>query len=396
MPNFEYSALNTSGERVVGVLSAASEQAVLSELESRSLTPLLLRARRERQGIVRGVSPRRLGTTYAQLADLLKAGVPVLRALRLLGRRRSNPRLARVFEDLAEQVSQGGELAEAMSAHQHVFSPIHVAMVRAGEKGGFLEQVLERLAAFVLAQAEIRGKILANLIYPAVLVVVGTIVLGVVFAFGVPMFQPLFDSIQGGLPGVTLLVLGISSAVREYGLFTLAGVVAIVLVLMRLAKRPAVRRWLSIVRTRAPVLGPLTRSIAASRFCRMLGTLLANGVPMLASMKIAREAAGNVLLEEAIERATEAVRQGETLAQPLADSGLFDDDVIEMISVGEDANNLDDVLIGIADTIERRIDRLLSAAVKLIEPLLLTMIAGVILLVAAGLILPMTKLSAGM
>lgn len=396
MPSFEYSALNAAGERVVGVLSAASEQAVLSELESRSLTPLLLRAKRERRGIVRAVSPRRLGTTYGQLADLLKAGVPVLRALRLLGKRRSNPRLARVFQDLAEQVSQGGELAEAMRAHEDVFSPIHVAMVRAGEKGGFLEQVLERLAAFVLAQAEIRAKVIASMIYPAVLVGVGAIVLGVVFAFGVPMFQPLFESIQGGLPGVTVLVLGISSAVREYGLLTLAGVVAIVLILTRLSKRPGVRRWMSIARTRAPVLGPLTRAIAAGRFCRMLGTLLGNGVPMLASMRIAQEAAGNVLLEKAIDRATEAVRQGETLAQPLGESGLFDDDVIEMISVGEDANNLDEVLIGIADTIERRIDRLLSAAVKLIEPLLLTMIAGVILLVAAGLILPMTKLSAGM
>ena len=241
-----------------------------------------------------------------------------------------------------------------------------------------------------------RGKILANLIYPSVLVFVGSIVLGVIFGFGVPMFKPLFESIEGGLPKVTLIVLAISSAVRDYGLFTLAAIIGAVLTLWRFSKKPGVRRALTIAKTRAPVIGPLTRAIAAARFCRMLGTLLANGVPMLESMKIAKDAAGNVLLEEAIDEATEAVRAGEALTPPLEASGLFGDDVIEMITVGEDANNLDEVLINIAETIERRIDRLLSSAVKLIEPLLLTMIAGVILLVAAGLILPMTKLSAGL
>ncbi len=396
MPNFEYTALTGTGERTVGVLAGASEQAVLAELESRSLTPLALKPKKERRSIRRGVSPRKLGLTYTQLADLLNAGVPMLRALRLLGRRRSQPRLARVFEDIAEQVSQGGDVADAMSAHPEFFDPIHVAMVRAGEKGGFLEQVLERLGQFVTAQAEIRGKILANLIYPSVLMFVGSIVLGVIFGFGVPMFKPLFESIEGGLPKVTLVVLAISSAVRDYGLFTLAAIIAAVLTLWHFSKKPRVRRALTVAKTRAPVIGPLTRAIAAARFCRMLGTLLANGVPMLASMKIAKDAAGNVLLEEAIEQATEAVRAGEALTPPLESSGLFADDVIEMITVGEDANNLDEVLVNIAETIERRIDRLLSAAVKLIEPLLLVMIAGVILLVAAGLILPMTKLSAGM
>ncbi len=396
MPSFEYIALSPSGERVSGVMPAASEQALIADLEARSLTPVTLRLKRERTRLRRGVSVRKLGETYAQLADLLHAGVPLLRALRLLGRRRSQPALARVFDDLAEQVSQGGELAEAMSVHPDFFDPVHIAMIRAGEKGGFLEQVLDRLSQFVTAQAEIRSKILASLIYPSVLVCVGTIVLGVIFAFGVPMFRPLFDQIEGGLPTVTLVVLGISASVRDYGAITLAVLVACAFVLWRLAGRDDVRRALTIARTRAPVIGPLTRAIAAARFCRMLGTLLANGVPMIASMTIAKDAAGNVLLEEAIEQATEAVRAGESLAPPLEASGLFADDVIEMISVGEDANNLDEVLVKIAQTIEQRIDRLLSSAVKLIEPLLLTLIAGVILLVAAGLILPMTRLSAGM
>ena len=155
------------------------------------------------------------------------------------------------------------------------------------------------------------------------------------------------------------------------------------------------RRKLAEWGTRLPVYGPLTRSLAAARFCRLLGTMLGNGIPMLAAMQISRDAAGNVLMEEAIDNATEAVRAGQPLAGPLSESGLFGDEVIEMISVGESANNLDEVLSNIAGTIESRVDRMLGTAIRLLEPLLLVSIALVVAFVAAGLILPMTKMEAG-
>jgi general secretion pathway protein F/type IV pilus assembly protein PilC len=165
-----------------------------------------------------------------------------------------------------------------------------------------------------------------------------------------------------------------------------------VFVVARQLRRPMVARKITELQTRAPLIGPLTRSLAAARFCRMLGTMLGNGVPMLGAMQIARQAAGNVLMEDAIANASEAVRAGQPLAGPLSESGLFDDDVLEMISVGESANNLGDVLVDIAVTIEQRVDRLLTTLVRLIEPLLLLLIAGVVVLVAVSLILPLTKL----
>jgi len=396
MAQFQYSAFDQTGRRVAGVLAGSTEQAVLAELESRRLTPVSVEPARERIRLRRGVGPRRLGTAYAQLADLLNAGVPLLRALRLLGRRRTNPRLGEVFRDLADQVAEGEELAKAMSGHPDVFGRVQVAMVRAGEKGGFLEQVLERLGQFVLAQADMRGKVIGNLIYPGVLVCMGMLVLLVVFGFFVPMFEPLLERVEGGMPLVSRMVFAVSGAVTSYGPITLVVLVLAVLGVRRASRREDVRRWMTGVRTRMPIVGPLTRAIAVARFCRMLGTLLGNGVPMIEAMQIARDAAGNVLLEEAIEKATEAVRAGESLAPPLEQSGLFSDEVLEMISVGESANNLDEVLVTIAETVERRVDRLLTGVVRLIEPLLLMVIAGVVVFVAIGLILPMTRISPSM
>lgn len=394
MPTFEYTALSMTGQRVVGVLAGPSEQAVLSELESRQLTPVAIEPKGE-SAVRRGrVSARALGNSYSQLSELLHAGVPLLRSLKLLGGRKSQPRLSAVFKQLADAVAEGEELGAAMDRCREVFPPVHVAMVRAGEKGGFLEAVLARLGHLVLAQAEMRSKVIGNLIYPAVLVVVGAGVLGVMFGVFVPLFRPMFETIPGGVPTITRIVFAISSAVGKYGLVTLGVLVVAGIVLMRLSRRASVRRKLVEWKTFAPVTGVLVRSLAAARFCRMLGTMLANGVPMLAAMQIAKDAAGNLVMEEAIDKAAESVRAGHTVAGPLAESGLFEEDVVEMISVGEAANNLDTVLLKIAETVEARVDRLLGTVVKLIEPVLLLGLAAVVVVIAAALILPMTQMKA--
>lgn len=392
MPTFEYTALNVAGQRIGGVLSGASEQVVLAELESKQLTPITIEQRNEAAGRRRTISSRKLGTAYGQLGDLLHAGVPLLRALRVLANRKSSPHLSAVFQSLAEAVAEGQDLAAAMQSRPDVFPPVQIAMIRAGEKGGFLETVMSRLGQLVLSQAEMKSKIVGNLIYPGLLVGFGAIILGVIFGFFVPMFRPMFESIPGGAPWITQTVFALSTAVGRYGPLTLGVLVVSVVGLLRAARRPGVRRKLVEWRTFGPLIGPLERATAASRFCRMLGTMLANGVPMLGAMQIAREAAGNEIMEEAIARAAEAVRSGQALAGPLAECALFDDDVIEMISVGESANNLDDVLIKIADAIDQRIDRLLSTVVKLIEPALLVVLAGAVFIVAVALILPMTQL----
>ncbi len=392
MATFEYTALDTAGARVSGALGGASEGAVLAELETRNLTPIRVRERRERRSVRRGVSARALASSYIQLGDLLNAGVPVMRSLTLLSRQKSSPKLSAVYRAVAEAVSDGGDLGEAMARRPEVFPRTHIAMVSAGEKGGFLEQVFVRLGAFVQGQAELRSKLMGGMIYPAVLVVFGVAILAVIFGIFIPKFEPLFARLDE-LPMVTTIVLGFSKLISGY-----AWLAAIVLALLAggfvaMRRNPAGARRLAVIRNRLPFIGALSRDIAAARFCRMLGTMETNGVPLIQAMKIARDAAGHVLLEEAIEKAIESVRAGAALAPPLGASGMFAEDTIEMISVGEAAGNVDQVLLNIAGAIERRVDHTFTIGVRLIEPLLLAVIAMVIATVAISLILPMMQLS---
>ncbi|RMH11001.1 MAG: type II secretion system F family protein [Planctomycetota bacterium] len=398
MPSFEYTAIAAGGGRVKGVLAAASEAAVLAELEAKQLTAVSVCEQREGRGFGRRISSARLARAYLQIADLLRAGVPVMRALSLLGRQKSDRRLAAVFRRLAEHVGEGGEISEAMETQPQVFPRIHVAMIRAGERGGFLEQVFQRLGQYVQSQAELRSKVIGNMIYPCVLMGVGLILLAVIFTVFVPNFESVFDGLKerGELPAITSALFFVSHALGRYGLVTLVVLVIAGVALWRASKRSDVRRFLVVARTRLPVIGTLTRAMATARFCRMLGTMEANGVPLLTAMQIARHAAGNILMEEAIDEAIEAVRAGESLAGPLGQSGMFDEDVIEMISVGEAAGNVDEVMLGIAETVEGRVNRLLDTAVRLIEPLMLLLIAGVVVLVAVSLLLPMLKMSAAL
>jgi len=403
VPTFEYQALSSGGKKVAGVLAGASEQAVLSELETRRLVPVSIKES-DGSGLSgmfggkgkRKVGARSLGTSYTQLSDLLKAGVPLLRGLKLLGSRRSDPVLASVFKDLGEAVEKGSDLGAAMGTMPTVFPPIHIAMIRAGEKGGFLEDVLERVGVLVIRQAELRSKVIGNMVYPMLLIILGVGVGIAIFGFFIPQFRPMFANLKGGLPFLTRVVFAVSDLIGKYGLVTAVVVGVGAFGIWRGLQREDIRERLERIRTRMWVIGPLTRGFATARFCQLLGTMLANGVPMLAALRIAKDGTGNILMTRAVEKAAEEVQAGRPLAQPLGESGLLDDDVIEMIAVGESANNLDAVLLKIGDSIEARLDRMLAAAVRLIEPLLLLGMAGVVGIVAAALLIPMSKLSSSL
>lgn len=395
---YDYIALDSGGKRVTGVLAASNESALLAELESRRLTPMSVRERGERGGLSlrRGVGRRPMGQAYTQVADLLRAGVPLLRAIRLIAGRKKQTRLTEVYGELADRVAAGDDLAAAMDERPDVFPAVHVAMVRAGERGGFLERVLARLGSMVIAEAELRGKVLGALAYPAFLVVVGVVIIAVVFTMFVPQFRKVVEEANVPLPTITKIVFGANDIFRWTWPGLVAAAVVIPVAVVSGLTRPGVREWVDVVKARLPVVGPLVRTLAAARFCRMLGTMLDNGVPLLAGMSIAKDAAGNVLMERAISTAAEAVRAGQPLSGPLGESGLFEDDVVEMIAVAESANNLDEVLLSVAETSESRVDRLISTAVRLVEPVLLVFLAGSVGMIAAALVIPMTKMGRAM
>ncbi len=391
MAVFAYIARDARGARVKGRVEAANEQAAVAEITAKGLAPVRVDAATAGPRGRRRVPQRAVALVYQQLADLLKAGVPLLRALRLLGRGRANPRLAAVLSKVADEVADGERFAESLARHPEIFRPVQVAMIRAGERGSFLEPVLHRLAVFLNHQADLRSKVLGSLVYPIVLLTMGTGIVVAALVMFVPKFRTYFSKMQVPLP--TRILMGLSDLlVHWWPLLIVAAVVAGFLGVAAW-RRPGLRRRLSEWQLRVPQVGTLVRSLAVARFTRVLGTLLENGIPMIQAMQISRDAAGHPVLAEAVERATEAVRAGESLARPLGESGFFEEDVVEMIAVGESANNLPSVLVGIADTVEARVDRTLAMALRLLEPLLLLFLAMVVLFIFMALVVPLMNMS---
>ena len=391
---FAYSARDREGRKVSGRMEASNQQAALFELESQGLAPMELSTASASAGSTRSSSPRVMSRFYRQLSDLLKSGVPLLRSLRLLGGMKSNARLSEVILRVADSVEDGERLADAMTRHDQVFPEIQISMIRAGERAGFLDDALERLGLFLERRAELRSKVIGNMIYPIVLLTVGAGIVLAALIFFVPRFEEFYADME--LPLATRILMASSDFVIGWWPLILFISGGIFFLLFSRRRDPAQRLRIERINLGLPVIGPLTRSLACARFCRILGTMLENGIPLVESMKIARSSIGSATLEQALADAVDAVESGETLARPLAQSDFMEEDVLEMISVGESANNLALVLVKVAETLEDRVDRQLSLAVKLMEPLLLLVLAGVVLFIFMSLIVPMLQMSSNL
>lgn len=400
MPKFQYVACEASGQQVTGVLEAPSRQGALSTLASQKLFPLRVSQAEDassagRFGTGRRVSGRHLVVFYRQLADLLKAGVPLLRSLELLERLSGQFKLRLVLQEVREQVADGTRLADAMSQYPKVFSPLAVSMIKAGEEGSFLEDVLKRIANFTEHQQELKARVMGAMIYPVFLLVFMTLVVAGMLVFFIPKFQPILDRLreQGDLPWATTTLLAVSNIAQQYWMIVFPAIIVGAWLLFSWLKTESGQAKYDALLLRVYGLGSIIRSLAIARFCRILGTLLDNGVPILRSLNIAKHATGNVVLSRAIGNAAQNISEGRSLAAPLASSGQFPEEVVEMISVGEEANNLEQVLIDVADAMERRTNRMLDTFVRMLEPLLLTLMAGLVLFVVAALLWPIMQTS---
>jgi general secretion pathway protein F/type IV pilus assembly protein PilC len=335
-----------------------------------------------------------LSAFYSQLSDLLGAGVPLMRALDTVLRPRRPGVLTDAIRQVRDQVASGKPLADAMAEQSAVFASLHVAMVRAGERGAFLEQVLANLAGFLERQEELNARVRGAMIYPVMLIAVGVGVMILALVVLVPKFRPMFEGVP--LPGPTVFLFALSGVLENYWLpvFAAMGLGAYVAwwFLRGQAGRQLWDRW----RLRVPVLGRTVRMIAITRFCRILGTMLGNGVPLLPALGISKDAAGNLVLAQCVEQAAENVRSGQTLAEPLRAGGLFPPEVIEMIAVAEESNQLEKVLTQIADTVERRTNRAVDQAVRMIEPAVLMVMASAIGFLAVGLLYPVFTMARSM
>ena len=397
MPKFQYTARNLSGGKVSGNVEAEGEIAAARLLENRELFPIDVwspEAGGSATSFRRRISSRDLGVMYGQLSDLLASGVPLLRSLKSLVKSTVNKRLAVVLREIHNEVADGQSLHKSMAGHQDIFPTLHTVMVQAGERASFLDDVLESLSVFLERLDELQGKVLGALVYPSMLVLLGGSVMIGALVFFVPKFEPMLAGIDKPMP--TEIVFLLSESVRRYWLIIAAGIGGLIAffwsVLQSQAGKQAMERW----RLKIPVAGNALRMVAITRFCRILGTMLANGVPILQALAISRDATGSALLAKNIDEAIENVRAGEPLTEPLKAGGMFPEQVIAMISVAEESNQMQKVLLQIADSVERRTNQQVDQAVRLIEPAILCLVAVGIGFLALGLLLPIFTMASSL
>jgi type II secretory pathway component PulF len=410
MPLFQYKALQTNGAMAEGQLEAADRQGAFAQMAGQGLRPVSLS---EKAGAVAGtgfalpaalaslsfrkrsakVSSRELENFTRLLSSLLAAGVPLSRALVILHKESSSPAASAKWKEIHDLVVDGMALADAMGKSPETFPRVYTAMVQAGETGGFLDLVLAQIADFQAREKELRSKVMSAMLYPSILFVLAIGVLIFLLTFFIPRFQGIFKGFGATLPMATQIVIGVSNVVRSYGAFVAVGlVVAGFLLRTWFASEKGRRTWEGLM-LRAPVLGPLVAEFAMARFCRMLGTLLGAGVPLVQGLSVARKSIGNQILVDAVSQSIERVQQGGQLGASLAERhGLFPSSVVEMISVAEESGRLDQELVRIANVTEGDLDRELKTAVALMEPMMLFFIAAFIGTIFISMVLPIFTL----
>jgi general secretion pathway protein F/type IV pilus assembly protein PilC len=391
--------MGTGGQRSKGTLTANSEREVMAMLDARGLFPMQIAAAKSAAAAShrwgRKIKGRHMCTFFSQLADLLRSGVPLLRGLDILERQSAQPALSETIREIRAKVADGTSLAEAMAHHPKAFNELAISMVRAGQEGGFLEDVLKRIADFTEHQEDLKAKVVGALAYPVFLAIVGIIVLNVLVIGFVPRFEPIFKKLdeKGELPAITQGLMGTSHFMQRHWWWLSLGVVGGFYVFRRWSATEHGRLRVDGWRLRAPGAGHIYLHLALSRFTRILGTLLHNGIPILQSLRIAKDSLGNKVLTQAIEKSAENIKAGDSLATPLGASKHFPRDVVEMVAVGEESNSLETVLMHIAEALEKRTSRQLELFVRLLEPAMLLVMAGITLVVVAGLLLPVFKMS---
>ncbi|HXG62036.1 MAG TPA: type II secretion system F family protein [Planctomycetota bacterium] len=401
MPQFTYKAKKEDGSIVTGILQAESERGALDSLGRMGVFPLELSSRDETEAAPAPAARRGrrrarradVALFTRQLGDLLKAGVPLNRALRTLAAQTSNQELSGVVAEIEKAVSAGSSLHEALGRFPRLFPPLYASMVRAGETGGFLEDALRRLASFLEKDEELRSRIASALAYPALLIVIGTFAVGFLMVFFIPRFSEIFAKLGDDLPVPTRIVMAASSFVRDGWPFLLGGLAVAMVLGRRAGETRRGRRVLDRLRLRAPLFGEVVRKSAVARFARTLGTLLKSGVPILEALSISKEALGNAILRDDVDEAAAGVRQGRSLAEILRRTRSFPPMVTDMIAVGEESGNLDEVLLQVADSYDAQVDRAVRVFVALFEPALLVLMAALVGFVVISMLLPVFSLS---
>ncbi len=421
MPNFNYVALDARGQSTEGVLEAANSNEAISQLRQAGLFPTSVveegkggkkaPARKAatkaaasaapasgKKGVVlfekKTIKTKTLMIFTRQLATLIDSGLPLLRGLTVLAKQEKDPVLKSTINQLADSVQGGSTFSESLAQHPKIFNKLYINMVKAGELGGVLELVLNRLAEFQEKAQKVANKVKSAMAYPVIVLVIAILIMWFLLVFIVPKFEQIFADMLGGkpLPMITQLVIGASKAVQSNFLLIIAGLVALIVGYVVFSRTESGKVILDHIKMRVPVLGDLIRKSAISRFTRTLGTLVTSGVPILQALNITKETAGNVVISSAIGKVHDAVKEGESIVAPLEASGVFPPMVISMIDVGEETGQLPDMLLKIADVYDDEVDNAVVALTSMLEPLMIVFLALIVGSIVIALFMPLISI----
>jgi len=400
MPVFQYTALDVKGKQSAGTLSADSRAAALDQIVQRGFTPVSVEEHRAGSPVATAKANRTGRVNNAQIeaftremANLLAAGIPLSRALNIVIRETTVPAAKALWINIHDDIVGGTSLADALAKFPNSFPSVYVAMVRAGETGGFLDVVLNQISEFQSREQDLKGKVKAALVYPLVLACLAASVLVFLLTYFIPRFSIIFKDLGAALPWLTRMIVSASDALVNHGLMLIMIAALIFYAFRRALESESGRRLIEKIMLGTPMLGHIVSRFALIRFARMLGTLLGAGVGLIAALRVAKEAIGNQTLTDTVTEAIEEVQQGTSLARSLSKSPkLFPPSVSEMVAVAEETGRLDKELIRMSISLEGDLDRRLRMLVALAEPMLLFVMAAVIGTVVVGMLMPLFQL----
>jgi len=400
MPTFAYTAVDPNGKTIKGKTEAESEGLVLSKLHEQKYHVLGISEDKSRgsKSVAAVSTPgkkvklKNMVIFSRQFATMIDAGVAIVRCLDILETQSKDPALKPVIAHCKKDVKGGMSLTDAFSKHPNVFSRLYVNMVKAAETGGILDKILDRLATFLETEQEIRGKIKAAMIYPVLVLVFAFCMVIALFMFVLPKFKELFDSMNVEMPVATRALFGISAVMQGYWYVGVIGVVGGVIAYRWYSKTDQGAWQIDTLKLKFPVIGELVQKMAISRFSRTFATLIHSGVPMMRSLEIVGETSGNKVIAHAIDSARNAIREGQKISLPLAQSALFPGMVTHMIDVGEETGRLSEMLSKVSDFYDQEVENAVKALTSMIEPCLIVVMGGIVGFIAVSIMAPIFKL----
>jgi type IV pilus assembly protein PilC len=411
MPKFSYTAVDARGKQANGFVEANDQNDAITQIRQLGYYPQRLDEAKDEAAAAVAANEKPVGKKGSgkvkskvlmiftrQLATLIEAGLPLMRSLNTLGKQERNPIMRNTMIALSEAVESGGTFSEALAQHPKIFDKLYINMVKAGELGGVLEIVLNRLAEFQEKSNKIKGKVVAAMVYPLVVLVIAAAILTFLLIFIVPKFQQIFqDALPGKpLPAITVFVIDCSHLLVDRWYIVLGSILLMVVGYKALSSTPAGIVFLDRIALQIPVFGDLTSKTAISRFARTLGTLISSGVPILQALNITRDTAGNTVVANAINKIHDSVKEGESVVGPMETSSVFPPMVTSMVQVGEETGQLPDMLVKVADVYEAEVDNVVGSLTSILEPIMIVMLAVIVGTIVIALFMPMVGLITGM